>query len=83
MKMEFSSHLFKWFFSSITNNDSSVSPAQLFLGCLNEAAFLIVGDLPLPQMLFGGGGGSCLRFFLGHLVAFRVIGSFLDVEGGG
>lgn len=80
--MEFSSHLFKWFFSSIANNESPVSPVQLSLGCLNEAAFLIVGDLPLPQMLFGG-GGSCLKFFLGHLVALRVIGSFLDVEGGG
>jgi len=80
--MEFSSHLFKWFLCSIPANESPASPAQLFLGCLNQTALLIVGDLPLPQMLFGG-GGSCLKFFLGHLVAFRVIGSFLDVGGGG
>lgn len=60
-----------------------MSSAQLFLGCLNEAALLIVGDLPLSQLLFGGDGGSCLKFLLGHLVAFRVISSFLEVEGGG
>lgn len=81
--MEFSSHLFKWFPCSITDNESPVSSAQLFLGCLEAAALLIVGDLPLSQLLFGGAGGSCLKFLLGHLVAFRVITSFLEVEGGG
>lgn len=59
-----------------------MSSAQLALGCQNGAALLMVGALSLPLLLFGG-GGSCLKFFLGHLVAVRVISSFLEVEGGG
>lgn len=58
-----------------------MSWAQLGSGCPSEAALLLVGALSL--LLFGGGGGSCLKFFLGHLVAVRVISSFLEVEGGG